>query len=139
MATTTDALLFPSLEWFRALADRVTSPEHADRFRRLGITDTTFVLAVGEEAYRIAFDGFEVGEVTEWDGESPVDFVLAGSPAAWQDLLDHLGNRTLNSLVLGGELELTGDEQLGIDCFYRYNPTIEAFVELAADLPTVPR
>ncbi len=138
MAITTDApLVFPSLAWFQALADRVVAPEHADRFRRLGITDTTFVLAVGDDAYRIVFDGFEVGEVTGWDGDSPVDFVLTGTPEAWRGLLEHPGARTLNSLVLADDgFRLTGDEQLGIDCFYRFNPTIESFVALAADLPT---
>jgi hypothetical protein len=130
----TATLLFPSLEWFRALADRVTADEHAATFRRLGVTDTTFVLAVGDEAYRIAFDGFEVGDVSPWDHESPVDFVLSGSVEAWRDVLDHPGTRTLNSVVLAGDLRLEGDEQLGVDCFYRYNPTIEAFVGLAADL-----
>jgi hypothetical protein len=140
MTTTAIApLLFPSLEWFRALADRVTADEHADRFRRLGVTDTTFVVAVGDAAYRVTFDGFEVGDVAEWDHASPVDFVLAGSPASWRDVLEHPGARTLNSLVLGGELALTGDDQLGIDCFYRYNPTIEAFIALAADVATVHR
>jgi hypothetical protein len=140
MTTAAPTLSFPSLEWFQALADRVAAPEHAAAFRRLGVTDTAFALAVGEDAYRIAFDGFEVGAVTEWDHAAPVDFVLSGSVAGWRDLLAHPGSRTLNSVVLaGGDFQLSGDDQLGIDCFYRYNPTIEAFIELAADLSTEDR
>ena len=125
---------FPSLRWFKEQAHRTEEPGTAERFRRLGVVDTTFAVVVGDEGYRIVFDGFGCDEVTEWHEDWPVDFVLSAPVETWREVVD--GGRSLNSLVLGGDLELTGDEQLGIDCFYRFNPTIESFVELAADLPT---
>lgn len=148
MAITGDLpYLFPSVPWFRALADRAEAGPDAERFRRLGVVDTAFAMRVGDFAYRLVFDGFSCSEVAEWDGEAPVDFVLEAPMAEWRELVEHLqehgsldGAHSLNSLVLAGDrFRLSGDEQLGIDCFYRFNPSIQAFLELAASVPTIHR
>lgn len=141
--TTTETLEFPSAQWFQALAD-VASAD-ADRYRRLGMVECTLVLQVGDAAYRLEFAGFGCHEVAEWDGnDDGVDCHVSASPADWRELIEHIQARgradihhTLNSLVLAGErFHLTGDQQLGIDTFYRYNATFQAFIEGAAGLPT---
>ena len=122
---------FPSVPWFDELRQRADEPGCAERFRRLGIVDTTFAVRVGDLAYRLVFDGFGCAEVGTWDGTEEVDFVLEASLDDWLDLLEHHG-QSLNSLVLRDErFHLRGDDQLGIDKFYRYNPSLEAFFELA--------
>jgi hypothetical protein len=139
--------LFPSVPWFQERVHRASDPDHEALFRRLGVTDTTFALRVGERAYRLVFDGFGCTEVAEWTGEDPVDFVIDAPAGAWRELIEHVHEHghadsahSLNSLVLTGDVfHLTGDEQLGVDCFYRYNATIQAFLDLAASVPTVYR
>lgn len=139
--------LFPSVAWFEALAARTEEGPHAANFRRFGVIDTVFAVRVGEHAYRLTFDGYGCTEAVEWDGASPVDFVIEASLADWRELIDHVrdrgtadGTHTLNSLVLGGDrFRLSGDDQLGVDNFYRYNPTLQAFIELAGTVPTIHR
>ena len=139
--------LFPSLPWFRRLAEKVEEPECAERFRRLGVMDTTFAVQIGDHGYRLVLDGFGLDEVTEWHHDWPVDFVLEGSLADWRELIEHIhergtadGDHTLNSLVLRGDrIRLSGDDQLQVDNFYRYNASIQALLEVAAKVPTIYR
>ncbi len=78
------------------------------------------------------------------EGAAPVDCVVSAEPSDWRELIAHIQERgsadsehTLNSLVLAGDrFVLTGDEQLGIDRFYRYNASLQAFIEEARGVPT---
>lgn len=135
--TSTAPYRFPSVPWFEQLARQADESPFAERFRRLGVVDTTFAVRVGDVAFRLTFDGFGCAEVAEWDGAEPVDFVLDAPEADWRDFLER-HESSLNSLVLRDErFHLRGDDQLGVDNFYRYNPSLEAFFELAASVPTV--
>ena len=133
--------LFPSVPWFKELAHHARED---DALRRFGVTDVRVGLRIGEHAYRLTFDGFDV-EVEEGDG--PVDFTIDAPMAAWRELIEHIHERgsadsahTLNSLVAKGDVfRLGGDEQLGVDCFYRYNASLQRFLELAATVPSVYR
>ena len=134
-------MLFPSVPWFEELARRAADD---DGLRRLGVTDVRVGLRIGERTYRLTFDGFDVSVA---EGEGPVDFTIEAPMAAWRELIEHLHERgsadsahTLNSLVSKGDVfRLRGDEQLGVDCFYRYNASLQRFLELAAAVPSVYR
>ena len=109
--------------WLHDLADRAAQ---TDALRTYGVCDVVAGFRIDDTLYRVLFDGFDV---TVKD-EGPCDFIISAPAAAWDDLI--AGRLpTLNSLVAKGDVfTLTGDEQVGIDCFYRYNATLQAFVEL---------
>ncbi len=137
-----NAIEFPSAPWFRALADAATADE--PRYRRLGFVEITLGVNVGEKGYRITFEDFGCTEVEDWDGSAPVDCAVSAGASDWRELIEHIQERgsadpkhTLNSLVLSGDrFALTGDEQLGIDRFYRFNASLQAFFEEAHSVPT---
>ncbi len=136
-----EALEFPSAPWFRALAEAASADE--PRYRRLGFMEITLGVKVGDQGYRITFEDFGCSGVEDWDGSAPVDCVVSADPGNWRELIAHIQERgsadpehTLNSLVLAGDrFALTGDEQLGIDRFYRFNASLQAFIEEARNLP----
>jgi len=135
-------LAFPSVAWFEALARAAAADE--PRYRGLGFVEITLGVKVGDQGYRIRFEDFGCTEVTEWSGQDPVDCVVSATPEDWRELIAHIQERgsadpqhTLNSLVLAGDrFELSGDEQLGIDRFYRFNASLQAFIEEARGVPT---
>ncbi len=135
------AIEFPSAPWFQALAEAVAADE--PRYRKLGFLEITLGVKVGEKGYRITFEDFGCGGVEDWDGSAPVDCSVSADPSDWRELIEHIQKRgsadpehTLNSLVLAGDrFALTGDEQLGIDRFYRFNASLQAFFEEAHSVP----
>ncbi len=137
-----EALEFPSAPWFRALAEAASADE--SRYRRLGFLEITLGVKVGDQGYRITFEDFGCTGVEDWDGSVPVDCVVSADSDNWRELIAHIQERgsadpkhTLNSLVLAGDrFALTGDEQLGIDRFYRFNASLQAFIEEARSVPT---
>ncbi len=144
MATDQDQVLeFPSAAWFRALADAASADE--SRYRRLGYLEIKLGVNVGERGYRIIFEDFGCTEVEEWDGSAPVDCIVSASPDGRRELIAHIQARgsadpehTLNSLVLAGDrFALSGDEQLGVDRFYRFNASLQAFIEEARNVPGI--
>jgi hypothetical protein len=136
------ALEFPSTGWFRALAEAAAADE--PRYRKLGYVEIKLGVNVGENGYRMTFEDFGCTEVEEWDGSEAVDCAVSASPGDWQELITHIQARgsadpqhTLNSLVLAGDrFALSGDEQLGVDRFYRFNASLQAFIEEARSVPT---
>lgn len=145
------ALAFPSCEWFRALADRARGD--AARYRRLGYSDVRLGLRIGDDGYVLEFRDFGDVDVSEWDrvrddtSTEGVDCVIRASLDDWRALVEHIvanghadPNHTLNSLVLAGDrFVLEGDDQLGVDSFYRFNATIQALLDEAARVPTTLR
>lgn len=139
-------IAFPSVEFFEALADAARADEA--RFRKLGVSDFSTAFVVGDEAFRLEFVDFGCETVALWDRTHPfdptnaVDFTIEAEPKDWRELLAHIADHghadpqhTLNSLVLRGDrFHLHGDEQLGEDNFYRYNATLQAFVDEVAVL-----
>jgi hypothetical protein len=135
-------VVFPSVAWFEALAKAASADE--PRYHRLGFMEITLGVKVGDQGYRIRFEDFGCTGVAAWNGRDPVDCVVSAKPADWRELIAHIQKRgsadpahTLNSLVLAGDrFELSGDEQLGIDRFYRFNASLQAFIEEARGVPT---
>lgn len=140
--TSAEPLIFPSLGWFEALARQAADDEA--RYRRLGVIEMALGLEIGDQHYRLVFETYTCQRVETWDGRAPVDCVITASAEDWRELIEHIqangradSRHTLNSLALAdNRFHLVGEEQLGIDMFYRFNATLQAFVEEAWGIPT---
>lgn len=139
------AVAFPSLAFFQALQQR--TEDAADRFEKLGYCDTTFGVRVGDELFHVAFEVYECTQVGEGAGPTPLDFVLAGSPDTWRDMMRAIcahggadAAHTLNTLThLGDVIAVEYDDAEGYDKFFRYMASLQEFfdqgqhVEVALD------
>ena len=147
----TDA--FPSVAWFRQLADRMAA--QPEKYRKLGAVDLTLVPRIvfpdgRTETYRLVFEGHRCREVDQVDdagripGPHPV--VIEGEYAAWKEMVDNIRahghadlTHTLNYLTLPDwPFRLVpGDDdagQLDVDRVYRYNETHQEFFDEAGAL-----
>ena len=151
----TDGAPFPSVGWFRGLADRMAS--QPDKYRRLGAVDVTLVPRIvfpdgTSESYALAFAGHGCRGVERVDGTDthgmrhPV--IVDGEYAAWKEMIENIRahghadlTHTLNYLTLPdwplrlipGDAE---EGQLDVDRFYRYNQTLQEFFDEAAGVAT---
>lgn len=72
--------------------------------------------------------------------ELATDCWLDGDRSAWQEMFDNItanghatGRQTINSLTLLGEhITVRGDDPLGVDKFFRFNQSVQAFLDGAA-------
>jgi hypothetical protein len=141
--------LFPSTQWFEALARRMEHDEAA--YRDLGSIDCTMVVkvdaAAGPDLYEVAFEGFKVRSVRKLArlaDAAPEHFVIEASLETWREMIDNIRanagpdlNHTLNYLTFPDEpMRVSGPDQLEVDTFYRYNQSLQRFFNGAADLPT---
>ncbi len=141
--------IFPSTEWFRALARCMQQDEAA--YRTLGPVDCTMVVVVdrpaGPACYEIAFADFGVRAVREL--ASPADaapghFVLEASLETWREMIDNIRahggpdlTHTLNYLTFPEfPMRVSGADQLEVDTFYRYHESLQRFFNGAAGVPT---
>lgn len=147
---------FPSVGWFRALADRMAA--QPEKYRRLGAMDLTLVPRIvfpdgHAELYSLAFEGHRCAAVERLEsaaairGRHPV--VLEGEYAAWREMLENIHRHgradlthTLNYLTLPDwplrllPVDEEGEGQLDVDRFYRYNETLQEFFDETASVDT---
>jgi hypothetical protein len=144
---------FPSLGWFRALAERMAA--QAEKYRRHGALDLTLVPRIvfpdgRTESYRLEFRGLRcdaaAGPGDGSRGEHAV--AIEGEYAAWREMVENIRqhghadlNHTLNYLTLPDWplrlLPLDDIEgQLDVDRFYRYIETLQEFFDEAAAVET---
>lgn len=144
------SIVFPSTEWFEALARRMAEDEAA--YRALGSTDCTMIVRVedapgGTELYEIVFEGFGVRSVRRLariEDAPPQHFELVASLETWREMIDNIRleggpdlTHTLNYLTFPDyPMRVTGPDQLEVDAFYRYNQTLQRFFSGAAQVPT---
>jgi hypothetical protein len=147
--------VFPSVGWFRALADRMAA--QPEKYRRLGAMDLTLVPRITfpdghAELYSLAFEGHRCRAVERVESTAAVDgrhpVVLEGEYAAWREMLENIRHHghadlthTLNYLTLPDwPLRLhpvdDGEGQLDVDRFYRYNETLQEFFDETARIDT---
>ena len=139
--------MFPSTEW---LADLAELAMHDDAYRKFGRVDAAVGLKVGERAFRLTFDVFDIRDIREitLDDLRDVDFYLAMEPERWQAMLESIrqhgraeGKYTLNSLDLtlpdGLHYNAT-DDGYRADKFFRFNESLQRFFDLSAQLVTSP-
>ena len=145
-ANSSSALVFPSVEWFKALQGMVNADPD---FRRLGSIDVTMGVKVGPRIFIITFEAFECTDVREGSEYDLIDldFFLEMSEADWQDLMRNTKenggadlSHTLNTLDLmaqnGISKNATGD-QFRADLFFRVNQSLQHFFDSSAKLDTV--
>lgn len=142
---------FPEPQWFRALGSLMES--QGERFRRIGYSETRFVINVlpdeegkAARAIGLVFDGYRLAEAVALEDPWSIDpdFIVNAKRSVWEKLLGEIEaqghpslRNTLNSLALMGEqVWLESRDQLREDKFYRYNQTIQEFFNLAHLLRT---
>ena len=141
--------IFPSTQWFEALARLMRQDEAA--YRELGSIECTMVVKVeasqGPELYEIAFDGFQaksIRRLARIEDATPQHFVLEASLETWREMIDNIRRNagpdlthTLNYLTFPDDpRRVTGPDQLEVDAFYRYNQSLQRFFNGAAAVPT---
>ena len=144
-----DETLFPSTQWFEALARRME--RNADAFRSLGSVDCTMIVKVdapgGTELYEIVFEGFaarSVRPLARLADAAAEHFVLEASLDTWRDMIENIRanggpdlTHTLNNLTFPDDpMRVSGPDQLEVDAFYRYNESLQRYFNGAADLAT---
>ena len=140
------ALTFPSVEWFQALADIANEDQH---FKKFGSLDAIIAWKVGAKVYNVTFDVLDVRDVREASEAEmrDTDFVIELQPDQWQQMIEDIkandtagGEWTLNSLDISADdpihFSATGDGYRE-DKFFRYNPSLQVFIDNASRLDTV--
>lgn len=145
----TDAVVdFPSLAWFKRLADLMNA--NRARQEQLGYVDCVAQFTItGEEAWnvQITFEEFAAVDVQRVDaGERErADFVLAAPLSVWREMIDSIaaGNgrpdleHTLNYLThLGTPMSVQSADPLRRDLYFRYNQSLQEFINAAGSFRT---
>ncbi|HJP37475.1 MAG TPA: hypothetical protein QF901_15980 [Gammaproteobacteria bacterium] len=146
------AVTFPSVEWFARLAQLMN--ENRARQEQLGYVDCVAEFVVtdaesttGRWAVQVVFEEFEVLEVVETtaDNADRVDFSLEASVDTWGEMIDNIaahGGRpdlehSLNYLShLGAPIKLVADDPLCSDLYFRYNQSLQEFVNASVAFTT---
>lgn len=135
--------VFPSVEWFRAVADLVNQDP---AYRKLGTCDAKMGVQVGERLFEIDFEAYEVVDVKELDPGQPhdLDFTLVLPYEGWKEMIENIRqngradlSHTLNSIDLAAPEEFArSDDYYRRDLFYRYNQSLQHFFDTSAKIET---
>jgi hypothetical protein len=144
---------FPSVDWFQHLADLMNA--NRARQEQLGYVDCTvgFTVTDGGPAgepwgCRVTFEEFEATRVYDAStpGAPPADFALEATRATWQAMIESIADgggrpaleQTLNYLSHPGTpVFLRADDALCRDMYFRYNQSLQEFVNASAAFRTV--
>lgn len=145
--TNTTVTKVDSVEFFEALGAEMA--RHADEYRVLGDCNMDLGIEMqrpGGEPFRVVlhFEGLEPAAAVANDlDDAPVaDCRLEGALDAWEEMIADIrangsatGQQTLNSLtLLGDHIRVLGSDTMGVDRFFRYNQTLQAYFDGAAAL-----
>ena len=146
---------FPSVDWFRRLAERMAA--QPEKYGRLGAVDCTLLPRITfpdgrSETYSLAFEGNRCRAVERQPSGAAIrsrhPVILEGQYDAWKEMIENIRahgradlHHTLNYLTLPDwpfRLAAVDDDegQLDIDRFYRYNETLQEFFDEAASIET---
>lgn len=151
--STQDALAFPSLEWFERLAQimKANRPRH----EHLGYVDCVAKFTVLDGGLRgqpwsvqITFEEFEATDVREaLAGDlARADFTLEATMATWREMIENIARgrgrpdltHTLNYLShYGTPLRVWSDDPLRKDLFFRYNQSLQEFINASGSFRTI--
>jgi hypothetical protein len=142
--------VFPSTAWFEKLAIKMQVDEES--YRELGNIDCTMVVRVeGLETdsglYELVFGGFGVTSVRRLGSlgdASPGHFVLSAPASVWIEMIENIRNNngpdlahTLNFLTFPDDPMLVGGpDQLDVDAFYRFNESLQRFINASSEFST---
>ena len=135
--------VFPSVEWFNAIRDIINKDE---AYRHFGTCDALVGFEVGDKLYKLAFEGFEITEVSEIsrERERELDFTLTMPLETWKAMILDIKKHgraeldyTLNTLDLMSTGEFVrSHDQSNLDKFYRFNQTFQDFFDASAKFET---
>lgn len=140
---TTGTLTFPSTDWFQALADITKADQGYIKFGRM---NALIAFKCGDTNISCNFDVLDIKEIKEISDEGlrDVDIVIEMPPEIWTGMLENIkadgratGEWTLNTLDLRLEEEIHRNEMedgFKADFFFRYNPSLQVFMDNAAKL-----
>jgi hypothetical protein len=147
------AVSFPSRAWFQQLANLMNA--NRTRQEQLGYVDCIAQFTVldggpdgGPLSYRVTFEEFSAIAVEETASRELGDahFGLEGSHATWREMIDSIvdGNgrpdleHSLNRLShMGTPLKLVSTDPVQADYFFRFNQSLQEFVNACAQFTTV--
>ena len=150
-ATEPLALPFPSLAWFERLAEIMNA--NRARQEQLGYVDCTAAFCVTDGGaggqpwtVQVIFEEFAAIDVREvGSSDHPADFTLEGSLATWREMIESIAcgrgrpdlDHTLNRLShFGTPIRVVGDDPLRRDLYFRYNQSLQEFVNASASFTT---
>jgi hypothetical protein len=143
---------FPSAAWFAELGNLMKT--NRARQEHLGYIDCSVAFTVTDGSadglarhFRVVFEEFEAVDVAEVDaaGAASADFALAASDATWRAMIDSIAagegrpalTQTLNYLShMGTPLALVAADPLKSDLYYRYNQSLQEFVNASCAFHT---
>jgi hypothetical protein len=148
-ATAAEAVPFPSLDWFRRLADLMKA--NRARQEQLGYVDCVAAFRVLDRpggrpwTAEVAFEEFEAVDVREGAGDDRADFALEATCATWRAMIESIAagggrpalDQTLNYLShMGTPIALVAEDPLRRDLYFRYNQSLQEFVNASASFRT---
>ena len=143
---------FPSLAWFRRLADLMNA--NRARQEQLGFVDCVAQFTVLDGgptqtawSVQVTFEEFAAVDVREAGGADleRADFVLEAPLAVWREMIDSIAagrgrpdlEHMLNYLShMGSPIALRAADPLRRDLYYRYNQSLQAFINASAAFRT---
>jgi hypothetical protein len=136
---------FPSVEWLQAVAGLAMQD---DVYRKFGRVDAIVGIKVGDRAFAMTFDVFDIRDVREigFDDLRDLDFYLEMPVEMWQAMLESIQQHgsagldyTLNTIDLrlpdGLAINAMGDGYR-MDKFFRFNQSLQRFFDLSAKVET---
>lgn len=143
-------LRIDTVRFFDALATEMN--DHPETYEILGDVDLDLAVVMRHEhgvfGVLLTFEGVTCAGVSQiGDGDERVAHCwLEGPLDAWQEMFDDIvangratGRQTINSLtLLGDRIAVHGDDPLGVDLFFRYNQTVQAFLDGASAVAAAP-
>lgn len=143
---------FPSTDWFRRLADLMNA--NRARQEQLGYVDCVAGFRVLDGAggapwiCEVTFEEFAVIDVRECArGDTPrANFTLEATQATWREMIENIAagsgrpdlTHTLNYLTHPGTpMRLAAADPLEADLYFRYNQSLQEFVNASAQFATV--
>jgi len=147
-----EALPFPSVAWFERLAALMNA--NRARQEQLGFCDCVAGFAVTDGGpdgqpfvVQVTFEEFAATDVREATPAEAAraDFTVTGPLAAWRAMIESIaaGNgrpaleQTLNRLThMGTPMHVASDDPLRRDLYFRYNQTLQEFVNASAAFAT---
>jgi hypothetical protein len=148
---TAGSVPFPSLGWFRRLADLMN--RNRARHEHLGYVDCVVQFTVTDGpggrpwSAQVTFEEFAATDVRVVGpgDEARADFRLETDAATWRAMIESIArgegrpdlDHTLNRLShFGTPLRVVSDDVLKTDLYFRYNQSLQEFVNASAAFHT---
>jgi hypothetical protein len=149
------AIAFPSIEWFEQLAQLMKA--NRTLHEHLGYIDCVAQFTVLDGgpsgkpwSVQVTFDEFDATDVREADlapdDAARADFTMEASLATWREMIEVIARgrgrpdltHTLNYLShTGTPIRVWSEDPLRKDLFFRYNQSLQEFINASATLRTI--